>query len=43
VSPVGVAVRVDADGRLVGGVPYAALDEHVPRPPRRPAEAGGRR
>ncbi len=41
VSPVGHAVRVDGDGRLVGVVPYAALEEHLPWAPGTPAEAGG--
>src|SRR3712207_323057 len=30
VSPAGAAVRVDADGRLIGVVTYAALAEHLP-------------
>jgi hypothetical protein len=38
---VGHAVRVDGDGRLVGVVPYAALEEHLPWAPGTPAEAGG--
>ncbi len=41
VSPVGAAVRVDADGQLLGVVPYAALEEHLPRASRTPARAGG--
>jgi osmoprotectant transport system ATP-binding protein len=43
VSPVGVAVRVDAGGRLVGTVSYAALEDHLPRASRTPAGAGGMR
>ncbi len=43
VSPVRVAVRVDGDGRLVGVVPYAALEEHLPRVARAPVAAGGAR
>jgi hypothetical protein len=42
VSPVNAAVRVDADGRLVGLVPYAALEEHVLRAPSAPALVSAR-
>jgi osmoprotectant transport system ATP-binding protein len=41
VSPAGVAVRVDGDGRLVGVVPYAALEDHLSRTAPRVAEVGG--
>ena len=38
-SPARAAVRVDADGALLGAVPFDTLEEHLPRPrprPRRP-------
>ena len=31
-SPARAAVRVDEDGRLVGAVPFATLEEHLPAP-----------
>jgi osmoprotectant transport system ATP-binding protein len=41
VSPVGAALRVDADGMLAGAVPYAAIAEHLPAARRAPVHAGG--
>jgi osmoprotectant transport system ATP-binding protein len=38
VSPVHAAVRVDAEGKLVGIVPWDVLEEHLPRARRPPAE-----
>jgi osmoprotectant transport system ATP-binding protein len=37
-SPARAAVRVDEDGRLVGAVPFATLEEHLPAPEQIAAE-----
>jgi osmoprotectant transport system ATP-binding protein len=39
-SPARAAVRVDADGRLLGAVPFSVLEEHLPAP-EQAAEAQG--
>jgi osmoprotectant transport system ATP-binding protein len=38
-SPARAAVRVDADGALVGAVPFDTLEEHMPAPHAAAAEA----
>jgi osmoprotectant transport system ATP-binding protein len=38
-SPARAAVRVDAEGALLGAVPFDTLEEHLPAPERAPAEA----
>jgi osmoprotectant transport system ATP-binding protein len=38
-SPARAAVRVDADGALIGAVPFDTIEEHLPAPQRAAAEA----
>jgi osmoprotectant transport system ATP-binding protein len=40
-SPARAAVRVDAEGRLAGAVPFTLLEEHLPAPRAAAAEASG--
>jgi osmoprotectant transport system ATP-binding protein len=40
-SPARAAVRVDAEGRLAGAVPFAVLEEHLPAPRAAAAQASG--